>query len=115
MACRSVSWPPLHTLSEKRSNFAPLRLPHNKLSTLSPNCGRKLASNNESHHFAMNCLSNGKGDFSQQEPPQDALLKAISGMYFHVSLYSLKLEGLTVCAYATQLAGIIVAFDFPFF
>lgn len=88
MACRSVSWPPLHTLSEKRSNFAPLSLPHKKISTRSPNCGFKLASNRESHHHsARNCLNNGKSDFSQQDQPQDALLRAISGVYFPISLF----------------------------
>ncbi|XP_057811165.1 uncharacterized protein LOC131025423 [Salvia miltiorrhiza] len=80
MACRSVSWPPLPTLSEKRSNFAPRSLPHKKLSNQDPNCGRKLTSNHKSksHHFVMNCLNNGKSDFPQQDQPQDALLKAIS-------------------------------------
>ncbi|KAH6786183.1 phosphoribosylformylglycinamidine synthase [Perilla frutescens var. hirtella] len=85
MACRSVfkafflthtePWPPLPFIGQKRSNFAPLLLPHKKISS---NCGRKLASNLESHHFARNCLSSGKSDYSKPDPPQDALLRAIS-------------------------------------
>ncbi|XP_047980069.1 uncharacterized protein LOC125221832 [Salvia hispanica] len=80
MSCRSVSWwPPLPTLKEKRSNFAPISFPHWKLSKQTPKYGRKLASNRKSHHhFARNCLNNGNRDFSQQDQPQDALLKAIS-------------------------------------
>ena len=100
MSCRSVSWwPPLPTLKEKRSNFAPISFPHWKLSKQTPKYGRKLASNRKSHHhFARNCLNNGNRDFSQQDQPQDALLKAISGMYSNLK--------------PTQVAGIIVAWLF---
>ncbi|KAI3452590.1 hypothetical protein Pfo_009254 [Paulownia fortunei] len=92
MACRSVfkaflltqpePWLPLPFISRKRSTFTRVILPHKKISTLNQNCGCKLTVNAKSHHFARNCLNEGKPSSSrndsEQGPPQEAALKAIS-------------------------------------
>ncbi|XP_073286363.1 uncharacterized protein [Primulina huaijiensis] len=72
------------------SNFTPTISAHQKISTLKPNCGCKAAicSRNEvsvsakSSQFARNRTNFGSasssGDDYEQEPPQKAVLKAIS-------------------------------------
>ncbi|PIN11501.1 hypothetical protein CDL12_15904 [Handroanthus impetiginosus] len=92
MACGSVfkaffltqpePWLPFPFVSGKRSTFMPITFPHNKISTQNQNCGCKLTANVKSHQFVRNCLSNGKPsssrEDSEQDPPQEAVLKAIS-------------------------------------
>ncbi|XP_075495098.1 uncharacterized protein LOC142532647 [Primulina tabacum] len=97
MACRSILRNVFLTeISESSlplpfmSNFTPIISAHQKISTLKPNCGCKAAicSRNEvavsakSSQFARNCANFGSasssGDDYEQEPPQEAVLKAIS-------------------------------------
>ncbi|KAG8365876.1 hypothetical protein BUALT_Bualt17G0017500 [Buddleja alternifolia] len=107
MACRSVlrtvfltePWMPLPFTSTKLPIFKPIISHHkNKLATPSPNCRRKIAVNTKSSSvFARNCSNNGipssSGDDSEQGPPQEAVLKAISGKYFVENGEVSKTEG----------------------
>ncbi|PIM98533.1 hypothetical protein CDL12_25032 [Handroanthus impetiginosus] len=90
MACRSVlrtvfltePWLPLPLVSKKVSRFTPVISSHKKLSKSNPNCGCKIAVNAKSYRFATSCSNNenpsSSGDDSEQGPPQEAVLKAIS-------------------------------------
>ncbi|XP_020551399.1 uncharacterized protein LOC105168421 isoform X2 [Sesamum indicum] len=90
MACRSVMrvvfltepWLPLPFMSKKCSSFTPIISPHKKTSTPYPNCGCRIAVNAKSYHFSRNCSNSvnpsSSGDDSEQGPPQEAVLKAIS-------------------------------------
>ncbi|XP_051116376.1 uncharacterized protein LOC127241394 isoform X2 [Andrographis paniculata] len=87
MACGSVSnavflaepWMPPPFLSKKVSSFTPRK----KTSTPPLNCGCKIVASDrtKSYFYARNCLNsegNPSSDDSEQEPPQEAVLKAIS-------------------------------------
>ncbi|KAL0364332.1 UNVERIFIED_CONTAM: hypothetical protein Sangu_0530800 [Sesamum angustifolium] len=90
MACRSVMrvvfltepWLRLPFMSKKCSSFTPIISPHKKTSIQYPNCGCRISVNAKSYHFARNCSNSvnpsSSGDDSEQGPPQEAVLKAIS-------------------------------------
>ncbi|KAL3835699.1 hypothetical protein ACJIZ3_010435 [Penstemon smallii] len=90
MACRTIFRTtflaelclPLSFISKKGSIFSPVISPHKKISTLTQNCGCRIAVNAKSYHLVRNCSNNRNPhssiDDSEQDPPQEAVLKAIS-------------------------------------
>ncbi|KAH6798117.1 phosphoribosylformylglycinamidine synthase [Perilla frutescens var. hirtella] len=86
MACRiairtiflTEPWLPFPFLRNKLSTFTPIK----KISTPNLSCGCKIALNSKSYQFSSNCSNKGNSspssDDSEQGPPQEAVLKAIS-------------------------------------
>lgn len=89
MACRialravflTEPWLPFPFFN-KLSTFTPVK----KISTPNLSCGCKTALNSKSYQFSSNCSNKGdsspSSDDSEQGPPQEAVLKAISGLSF---------------------------------
>ncbi|KAK6160401.1 hypothetical protein DH2020_003782 [Rehmannia glutinosa] len=80
--CLTEPWLPLPSISKRLLIFSPIVLPQKKSSTTNSNCGCQIAVDAKSYHFSRNCSNNGNSsssiDDSEQGPPQEAVLKAIS-------------------------------------
>ncbi|XP_057776971.1 uncharacterized protein LOC130995630 isoform X2 [Salvia miltiorrhiza] len=86
MACRialrtvflTETWMPLPFIHNTLSSFRPIK----KISTSNLSCGCKIAANSKSCQFSRYCSNKGDSssstDDSEQGPPQEAVLKAIS-------------------------------------
>lgn len=94
MACRialravflTEPWLPFPFFN-KLSTFTPIK----KITTPNLSCGCKTALNSKSYQFSSNCSNKGdsspSSDDSEQGPPQEAVLKAISGLSFFCTTF----------------------------
>ncbi|KAL3649886.1 hypothetical protein CASFOL_006289 [Castilleja foliolosa] len=84
IVCLTEPWLSLPSTSKKLSIFTPITSPRGKIATPNSNCGRKIVSGAKSYNFSRNCSNYGNSssssDDSDQGPPQEAVLKAISGV-----------------------------------
>ncbi|GFP95575.1 hypothetical protein PHJA_001701800 [Phtheirospermum japonicum] len=80
--CLTEPWLSLPSVSKKLSIFTPIISPHRKIATPNSNCGCKIALDAKNYNFSRNCSNYGNSssssDDSEQGPPQEAVLKAIS-------------------------------------